>query len=115
MTLDASTRHDLKDAVQLPDKTDLSRGNFHFLRTRPVGNFGLARSSAGRQNCRAAFRKGPRRNQTDIMDRRAKGGSLPSVPRSKGCINCVSRKTRCGMLTIVFSHVLAHQLTWPPC
>lgn len=35
------------------------------------------------------------------MSRRAKEGSLPSVPRSKGCINCVSRKTRCGMFTTV--------------
>lgn len=25
--------------------------------------------------------------------------SLPSAPRSKGCINCVARKTRCGTST----------------
>lgn len=48
------------------------------------------------------------------MDLRAKEGSLPSVPRSKGCINCVARKTRCGMSTTVFSHVLAFLRTSCP-
>jgi hypothetical protein len=37
--------------------------------------------------------------------------SLPSVPRSKGCVTCVSRKTRCGPSIPAASHVQVYILT----